>query len=760
MAAIIVTAVATVTVYVVRQKRAAKTAPAPLQRMPASEAQRAQGFSISRTEAGRTLFKATAKKAVDYKETGKSELEDVEIIIYGTTGDRADRITSSKCEYDSKKGLIYSEGDVAIELASLPGQVPVPEAARAATGGPMSVRTSGLLFDQNKGVATTSRNLDFRFNRGQGHARGAILDSLSQTLWLKADVVLNVERDSPEDKVEIRAAELRYDQRQYQVQLTKPEFRRQDQLISANEAVLYLDEQHQAKNAVLKGNVKGRDVSSGRTSDFSAENLELYFTTGQVIQSAVVSGKVHVDSRSENSRTEIHAGRLEMAFTGPKSDLHQAQWKEAVRMVFHPAPKEARGQIKTVTSEHIEMVMKPGGAELAAARTVTPGRVEMTGGGQPGRFMTGGTFWVEFGAKSQVRQLRGDGKVRTESQPPANSPAGTPPRVTTSEHLVAYFSESTQQMESVEQTGNFRYEEGARQARGERAFYLAESGLTDLTGVAGQDPQVWEPSGRVTARKITLNEKTNEAFAEGNVRATQIPQPGDKPNALLAKTDASKSDPMNAVADKLRWDRRSGITRYEGGPSGRTRLWQGQNVVEAKVVEMDRSGKRLTATGEAFSFLVEEGKEPLRVNAERLTYTDEDRHVRYERNVILRTQDMVMTAAAVDAWLLPADQVKAGESRLDRALATGNVKLDQPRRPAEGKKPAVPARRGQAERADYFAQKDTIVLSGGNPIVTDELRGSTTGRELTYHIADDRITVVGDDNVRTLTEHRVTKKSR
>jgi lipopolysaccharide export system protein LptA len=370
--------------------------------------------------------------------------------------------------------------------------------------------------------------------------------------------------------------------------------------------------------------------------------------------------------------------------------------------------------------------------------------------------MTAGKFWIGFGAKSQVRQLSADGQVRTESQAPNNAPS----RVTTSDHLAAYFSESTQQTETVEQTGNFRYQEGQRQARGERAFYHADSGLTELTGLPGQDPQVWEPSGRVIARKITLNEKTNEAFAEQNVRATQMPQPGDKPNALLAKTDATKSDPVNAVAERLRWDRKSGITRYEGGPSGRTRLWQGQNVVEGKVVEMDRSGRRLTATGEAFSFLVEEGKEPLRVNSERLTYTDEDRHARYEGNVILRTQDMVVTAAAVDAWLLPAEDAKAGESRLDRALATGNVRLDQPRRPAEGKKSAVPARTGRAERADYLASKDTIVLSGGNPIVTDELRGSTTGRELTYHIADDRITVVGDDNVRTLTEHRVTKKSR
>ena len=189
-------------------------------------------------------------------------------------------------------------------------------------------------------------------------------------------------------------------------------------------------------------------------------------------------------------------------------------------------------------------------------------------------------------------------------------------------------------------------------------------------------------------------------------------------------------------------------------------MWQGQNVLEAKTIDMDRTGKKMTANGDVFSFLVEQGKDPLRVTADHLVYTDEDRHSRYERNVVLRSQDMVMTAAVVDAWLLAADQVQAGQSRMERAVATGKVRLDQPRRAAEGAKKAVPERHGSAERAEYTQADDTLVLSGGNPIVIDEMRGATTGRELTYHIADDRISVVGDVNLRTLTEHRVVKKSR
>ena len=43
--------------------------------------QTAEGFSISKSEEGRTLFTVSASKAVQFKKGGRAELHDVKIII-------------------------------------------------------------------------------------------------------------------------------------------------------------------------------------------------------------------------------------------------------------------------------------------------------------------------------------------------------------------------------------------------------------------------------------------------------------------------------------------------------------------------------------------------------------------------------------------------------------------------------------------------------------------------------------------------------
>src|SRR5215472_18717889 len=45
--------------------------------------QTAQGFSISKSEAGHTIFTVRASKAVEFKKGGHTELHDVSITLYG-----------------------------------------------------------------------------------------------------------------------------------------------------------------------------------------------------------------------------------------------------------------------------------------------------------------------------------------------------------------------------------------------------------------------------------------------------------------------------------------------------------------------------------------------------------------------------------------------------------------------------------------------------------------------------------------------------
>jgi lipopolysaccharide export system protein LptA len=778
----------------------------PLERLPETLNQKANIFKMSHSEGSRTTFQATAKKAVENKDGGKSHLEDVDIDICGKNGDRRDHITSKASEYDANSGQFYSEGEVFIHLSSMPGVVatdaapgdkaapprpsdsPVSHNSADSCGGPappntqpIELQTSGFLYDQKKNIATTERDLVFQFRNGDGQGTGAVYDSGQQTLWLKQDVIIHMRRGHP---VDIHAAELRYMQRERQIQFVKPVMIRKDEIISqtitGDRGTLYLDDKQQVNHVLLEDNIHGVADGKGRHSEVWANRMDMRLDEKQHVQFVLAIGDVRLDSHGPTGRSQAQAPRLEMDMTGPNNTLKQALWKEGAKLTFSPLPTAAKGQTRVITAEQIEMNMKEDGKELSSARTLTPGRVEMTGGGEPRRVLTARQITARFGDRNAMREMHAQGQVRTDSDPPANAkpgPAGEPPaqRITTSDRLDATFN-AQQQLDSMIQTGSFQYREGDRQATAEKAVYTItpgtnpQTGTTVLTGPATKpnvDPVVWDLNGRVIARQITMPDK-GETLAEGEVRATQLPSKDDQKNskhsAIFAGTKKNEKDkgkdddPVHALTNRLRWDRQTGQSHYDGGPNGKARIWQGQDFLEALSVDMDRTGKRLIAVGDVYSYLVEEGKDPLRVQSERLNYNDEQRHARYEGNVVMHSQDMTTTAFTVDAWLRDPDALAPGESRLEKAIADGKVHYSQPAASASAGKKAHAGRRSESDHGVYTSDDDKIVLTGGPPIVRDEVRGITTGRELTWLTSDDKIFVDGGPDMRTLSQHRMTKK--
>src|SRR5271156_5750168 len=82
--------------------------------------QTAEGFSISKSVEGRTQFKVSASKAVQFKEGGRAELHDVKIVIYGKDSSRFDRIAGDDFEYDPASGNVNTKGRVLIDLQANP----------------------------------------------------------------------------------------------------------------------------------------------------------------------------------------------------------------------------------------------------------------------------------------------------------------------------------------------------------------------------------------------------------------------------------------------------------------------------------------------------------------------------------------------------------------------------------------------------------------------------------------------------------------
>jgi lipopolysaccharide export system protein LptA len=146
------------------------------------------------------------------------------------------------------------------------------------------------------------------------------------------------------------------------------------------------------------------------------------------------------------------------------------------------------------------------------------------------------------------------------------------------------------------------------------------------------------------------------------------------------------------------------------------------------------------------------------VTAGTLTYRDSESRAHLEKNVVAQSAEQIMHAAAVDLYFTRAEKLNsnissgsapskptAGAQQISRAAGTGGVIVEQG------------TRKATAERGEYSATDGKFVMSGGNPMIFDAVEGTTTGRQLTFFLADDTIIVDSETGSRTLTKHRVDK---
>ncbi len=208
--------------------------------------------------------------------------------------------------------------------------------------------------------------------------------------------------------------------------------------------------------------------------------------------------------------------------------------------------------------------------------------------------------------------------------------------------------------------------------------------------------------------------------------------------------------------------------------TGHARLWQGDSVMQADSIELLREERVMNAVGNvravfpqaagplpAETVPVQPGPKKPRlwhVTAGTLTYRDAEGCTHLEKNVVAQAAEQKMRAAAVDLYFTRAEKPNsnvaigssaaspaAGAQQISRAVGTGGVIVEQG------------TRKATAERGEYSAADGKFVMSGGNPTIYDAVDGTTTGRQLTFFLADDTIIVDSENGPRTLTRHRVEK---
>ena len=78
--------------------------------------QTSAGFTLSKSEGGRTIYTIRASNAVQFKKGGHADLKNVHIVVYGKAHDRFDQIYGNEFTYDPETGDINGIGEVHIDL--------------------------------------------------------------------------------------------------------------------------------------------------------------------------------------------------------------------------------------------------------------------------------------------------------------------------------------------------------------------------------------------------------------------------------------------------------------------------------------------------------------------------------------------------------------------------------------------------------------------------------------------------------------------
>jgi lipopolysaccharide export system protein LptA len=303
-------------------------------------------------------------------------------------------------------------------------------------------------------------------------------------------------------------------------------------------------------------------------------------------------------------------------------------------------------------------------------------------------------------------------------------------------------------VQSIVQRGNVEYRDKDLKAWGERARYTPDDQMLYLDGA----PRVIQGGMTSTAVSMRLNRGSGEAIAEGSVKSTYNDLKEQPNGGMLAS-----SDPIHITSERMVSHRDPGVATY----TGKARLWQVANVIEAPSIEFDRETRSVVAFGTPVERVVtslvqtdSSGKTtPVAVTSDRLTYNDSERKAHFEGNVVARSEDATMTGNTIDAFLKPAQETATekgpkpaeGATRLDRMIGDGRVVIVQPNRRAQG------------DHIVYSADDDKYVLTGHSPSIFDAERGTTTGDSLTFYKRDDRVLVEGEARSPAVTHTRVAR---
>jgi lipopolysaccharide export system protein LptA len=663
-----------------------------------------------------------ARRFEQIKEPATFLFEGLEMEIHNKSGKGHDVVKSERAHLDQGTGQMYSEGDVEITMN-------VPEDAEP-SGRLLKIRTSGATLDVKTSHVSTDRAASFEFEHGSGECVGALYDPSTKQLVMKSEVKLDWQgKDDKKPPMHVEAGTLTYLELGSEIQLSPySRLRRGDFALDAATSVVFLKAGRLDRVEAQKAT--GMDKPPGRQLEYAADYLNMFFTPKAEIQRIEASDNARLTSTSVAGRVDTTAGRFDLEFDASPdgSTLKRVYATQKARVESRAAtrPGAPPPGPRILTSEVIELNMRPGGKEIDRVLTHTPGQVEFLPATKADkkRTMNGERIYIDYGANNAIRSFRSvQVTTRTES---VGKNAKTVVSVTKSRDLKADFDPQTGQMTRLEQWNDFQYEEGTRRATADRATLESARELITLQTKA----RMWDETGSTAADEIILEQQTGDMVATGNVTSTRMPDAKQSSDGLL-----KGGEPVQAKAQRMASTERSTKIRYEGDAL----LWQAGSRLQAKTIFIDKTAQTLDATGNVISELPDRrpkkgGNVFTIVKAPALAYSDKSKQAVYTGGVTLDRPGLNVKSSQLVAWFEKEPKAGGGdETKLDHMIADGDVRIVD--------RSPVRTITGNSEHAEYYLDDEHMVLTRGNPVVEDSRRGVSRGAVITWYARQDSMTV-------------------
>ncbi len=777
------------------------------------------GFTYSQSVQKRTVFTLHAAKAIQHGD-GKWTLHDVVVTLYSKTSTDEDHIYSSDIEYDENTGVATAVGEVHMDLQA-PGTLAPggthPQQTAVVKGAPapvahvgehpeddsesdhiIHVRTSGLVYVRKLAVAATDQPVEFRYAGMRCTSKGAEFDSGESLLHLLADVVMtgNV-RNAP---MTVHAVKADLNRTDNTIVLAHPVAESEGRTAAAANAVLHLRHDGSLEQAQAGGGV----VFDADTRHVTANSFEGTFgLTSLPALSKLLGNVVLVDSnplrplRSQanevdgsfdalgNPTSILATGQAQVAFSDRKPgspDLPREMRGDRILATFVPVSVAGKRAGSHKTTSRLSEIHATGAAmargaavaKIAGAAAGTSNALKST---QVFADDLRAVFVAGAGQNVELRQMFGNGHAQLQQDAPLGEQ-----QTSVSDTLEAEFapavgaaakSVGALEITSAVQTGNVTIHskpavrpgatkvEEASDASAAKAVYDGTSSKLTLTGAA----HFTQGDTSLASSSITVNQKTQDVEAGGNVLATMSGSAASSTHAVAKQVDA----PMTHVAaDHAVLRHASQLAEFVGSDAHPARLWQGASQVQAADLLFDQKKRSLAARPAASSGLVHAvfagtaqsgGKKPapgsskvpgeggdqiVRVVSSAMDYDDVNRDATFTGAVRMDGATGQARSQRGVVFLNPpqagAGQV-AGQANpfggtIRQIVLSGDVRIDQP------------GRTGTGEQLVYTAADSSYIFTGTPakpPHIVDAQQGNVTGATLLFHSTDRTIVVGGTD---------------